>query len=45
MTYKVYFKDGNQKLFEADGIFDLICYLCYKMNYTQKDFYKVEEVR
>lgn len=44
MNYRVYFKDGNQRIFEADGLFDLISYICYELWYQQDDVYKIEEV-
>lgn len=44
MDYKVYFRDGNQKIFCAKGMYDLIAYLCFSLKYSQDDFYKIEEI-
>lgn len=47
-TFRVYFKDGNQKLFEAENIVDLMDYivdtLIFTGHYEEDDIYKVEEV-
>lgn len=42
--YRVYFRDGNQKLFCAKGMYELISYLCFELKYEQDDFYKIEEI-
>lgn len=42
--YRVYFRDGNRKLFQAKGMYDLIAYLCFELKYDQTDFYKIEEL-
>lgn len=42
--YRVYFRDGNQKIYTAKGIYELIFYLCVELEYAQDDFYKIEEL-
>lgn len=45
-TYRVYFKDGNQKLFDAPHFAALIRHLANDLsdNYSVMDIYKIEEV-
>ena len=44
MTYRVYFRDGNQKLFEAENMYVVINYICFDLNYNASDIIKIEEV-
>lgn len=43
-TFRVYFNDGNQKLFDSDSILDVAEYLVYDKNYYPEDIYKIEKV-
>ena len=43
-TYRVYFKDGNQRMFGADNILDVMIYLVEEGRYTPDQVVKVEEV-
>ena len=44
-TFKFYFKDGNQKLFEAENMYDALSHVLFvEKRYTAEDIYKVEEV-
>ncbi len=40
--FRVYFKDGNQKLFEAEALVDLFDYLI--RHEEANNIYKIEEV-
>ena len=42
--YKVYFVDGNQKIFSAVGMYDLISYLCFRENWLQNAIWKIEKI-
>jgi len=44
ITFRVYFKDGNQKLFEAKNLYELISYICFETRASALDIYKIEEV-
>lgn len=45
-TYRVYFKDGNQKLYRGNSIQEVIRYIEAVLigTYTVEDVYKIEEV-
>ena len=43
MIYRVYFRDGNQKLFEAKNIYLLMMHVIYVLEYKPTDVVKVEE--
>ena len=44
-TFRVYFQDGNQKLFEADNIVSVINFVVYELDENAENIIKVEEVR
>ena len=44
MTFRVYFRDGNQKLFEAENMYAVINHLYFELNYNASDIVKIEEV-
>ena len=43
-TFRVYFTDGNQKMFEAGYIIDVLNYVVYELKFNASDIIKVEEV-
>ena len=47
--YRVYFRDGNQRLFEGEDIISVMNYLVYELvhglAYTASDIVKIEEVK
>lgn len=43
-TFRVYFIDGNQKLFEAENIVAVINYVVYALGFSATEIIKVEEV-
>ena len=42
-TFRVYYVDGNQKLFEADNMLSLVAYLFYDCHEAGDSIYKIEE--
>ncbi len=42
--FRVYFNDGNQRLFEAENIAMVINFVVYELNESAEDIYKVEEI-
>ena len=44
-TFRVYFQDGNQRLFEADNIVSVINFVVYELDENAENIIKVEEVR
>ena len=44
-TFRVYFTDGNQRLYEAENLYSLVAYIYFELNYSEGDVYKVEEVQ
>ncbi len=43
-TFRIYFKDGNRKLLEAENMYTVIGYLVFEQNYSPDDIYKIEEI-
>ena len=44
-TYRIYYKDGNQQMFEGDNIYDVLSYILFdRKQYNATDIYKIEEV-
>lgn len=43
-TFRVYFVDGNQKLFDARDIVAVISHVVYVVGYNACDIIKIEEV-
>lgn len=44
-SYRVYFIDGNQKLFDAENLYSLMAYLSFEAeDISIEDIYKVEEI-
>ena len=43
-TFRFYFDDGNQKLIEADNIYDALSYVLFVQNLSAESIYKIEEV-
>lgn len=43
-TFRIYFKDGNQKLIEAPNIYIAVQYVCFELNFSAGDIYKIEEI-
>lgn len=43
-TFRVYFRDGNQKLFEATDMMHLMIYLVQFRHFDEKSFVMIEEV-
>ncbi len=45
-TYRFYFKDGNQKLIEAENIYEALSFVCFDLTGIKaSDIYKIEEVK
>ena len=44
-TFRVYFQDGNRRLFEADNIVSVINFVVYELDENAENIIKVEEVR
>lgn len=42
--FKVYFRDGNQRIFSAENIYQVVNHVCFVLNYDAEDIIKVEEV-
>lgn len=43
-TFKVYFRDGNQRLYLAKNIQNILDYITVSLGYSAKDITKIEEV-
>lgn len=43
-TFRFYFNDGNQKLIEADNIYDALSYVLFVQDLPAEGIYKIEEV-
>ena len=43
-TYRVYFSDGNQRLYEAKNIVEVLNYVVYVSEYLAGQIVKIEEV-
>lgn len=43
-TYRVYFSDGNQRLYEAENIVACMNYVVYVSEYLAGQILKIEEV-
>lgn len=43
-TFRFYFKDGNQKLIEAENMYDALSYILFEQHHDAKDIYRIEEV-
>lgn len=44
-TFRFYFKDGNQQMFDAENIYDALSYVLFvKKQYNATDIWKIEEV-
>ena len=41
-TFRVYFRDGNQRLFEAKFMIDVLNYCLCDLNYDDCDIVKIE---
>ena len=44
-TYRVYYRDGNQKLFEAPNVLRLVQFLGITISANVNDVIKIEEVQ
>lgn len=45
LTFKVYFKDGNQQIFEAENMYDVLSHVLFVENqYNATDIWKIEEI-
>ena len=44
ITFRFYFKDGNQKLIEAENIYDALSYVCFELGIQATNVRKIEEV-
>lgn len=42
--FRVYFRDGNQRLYQAENIVDVVLYVVERGDYSADDIIKVEEV-
>lgn len=42
--FRVYFRDGNQKLFEAENMYAVLSYIYFVLHYNASDITKIEEV-
>lgn len=42
--FKVYFKDGNEKLLGAETMYNALSYLLFVKHYNDSDIIKIEEV-
>lgn len=45
ITFRFYFKDGNQKLIEAENIHEALSYVCFELGMQAIDVRKIEEVQ
>lgn len=45
ITFRFYFKDGNQKLIEAENIYEALSYICFDLGIQAINVRKIEEVR
>ena len=44
-TFRFYFKDGNEQMFEAPNMYDALSYVLFEAKrYNATDIYKIEEV-
>lgn len=43
-VYRVYFSDGNQRLYEANNIVECLNYVAYVSEYLECQIVKIEEV-
>lgn len=44
-TFKVYFKDGNKKTFDAENIYDVLSHVLFvDRGYNASDIWKIEEI-
>lgn len=43
-TFRVYFQDGNQRLFEAENIVSVINFVVYELDENAENVVKVEEI-
>ena len=45
LTFKVYFKDGNQQMFSAENMYDVLSHVLFvERRYTATDIWKIEEI-
>lgn len=42
--FRVYFRDGNQKLLNAENIVQVVNYLVYEAGFNAADIVKIEEM-
>ena len=45
ITFRFYFKDGNQKLIEAENIYEALSYICFDLGIQAINVRKIEEVK
>ena len=43
-TFRVYFTDGNQRMFKARYIINALNYVVYELKFNASDIIRVEEV-
>ena len=43
-NYKVYFENGNERIFTSEGVYNLIGYLCFVLGYEQNEIWKIEKI-
>lgn len=43
-TFRIYFRDGNQKLLECENIVQAVNYVVYELGFAATEIYKLEEV-
>lgn len=44
-TFRFYFTGGNRKLIEAPNIYEALSYVCFELDCSAEDIYKIEEVK
>lgn len=43
-VFRVYFRDGNEKLLGGDNMYSVLSYLLFIQNFDAADIVKIEEV-
>lgn len=44
-TFRIYYNDGNRKLFDGENIYDVLSYVLFEQGDLASDIYKIEEVK
>lgn len=43
-VYRVFFRDGNEKLLGGENMYSVLSYLLFVQNFAAEDIVKIEEV-